>query len=126
MARPESHLKFLSYFRNVRIVKNGWISFVLTSAPVLLRTNIIIKYNHTKSKIRSGRKSGLCVVSPKYLNRLFHTLRYVGQCHPESLYGGKGVLKVQCIRVPIDPAELHYLGGGKDIQLHVLPHFLLF
>lgn len=94
MSARLNSLKRLSYFRNVRIVKNGWTSFALTVPSFKLRVNIRLVIVVQKIMFRSGGKAGLTLIDSEYLNRLFHALRHVGKRHPESLDRRERILKV--------------------------------
>lgn len=42
-------------------------------------------------------------------DRLFHSLRNVGQGHTESLDSREGILEIQRVGIAVDPTELHHL-----------------
>lgn len=47
-------------------------------------------------------------------SRSLEALGDISKRYSESLHSWEGILKVQYVRVPVDPSELHHLDGAEE------------
>lgn len=113
-----SHLlpdKYPSLLRNVSPLKllfpptSKWMDHIC----IYLSLSTHIKINALRLSRKAAGRIRI-IFCAKYLNRLFHALRHVRQRNPEGLNSREGILKVQGVRISIDPSELHDLEARKS------------
>lgn len=89
--------------RNIRQYCLKWMD-------IFISYDLSISYIYcARGGIHCSRKAAAAGQIAKDLDRLFHSLGYVGQRHAESLDGREGILEIQCVSVAVDPAKLHHL-----------------